>query len=331
MSNHHNVQGSCSCGRNRYVIHIPETHATSASVYFDNTSRARRSHATPLQAFLAVPLEWYHSSTIAYLPDETHTSIRRTYHTTSLPPSSTPIETTSNDSGEAEHQHTQKTFCGYCGTPLSTWSDESSAWEQPAGARESHPPTPAAPSAPTHPADWIAVTLGSLLDEHMPILDELGILPADDDEIDEENDQSTNDEAPRRTDQGAQTQPTTTTTTTTTRTSTTRTSPHDTTTNVLRTTGGRGIPWFEELVEDSGLGRIRKKRGGHTTANERVEWEVVELGGNGNDVAGEGAGSRTTTSTTTKKRKAGADDVADAHAHADDAPAQSEDVEMRSM
>ena len=43
----------------------------------------------------------------------------------------------------------------------------------------------------------------------------------------------------------------------------------------------RGIPWFEEMVEGSELGRIKQRRGGETSADgsTRIEWEVVEIGG----------------------------------------------------
>lgn len=43
----------------------------------------------------------------------------------------------------------------------------------------------------------------------------------------------------------------------------------------------RGAPWFEEMVEKTPLGRIKRQKGGHmTTSNdgtvEQVEWEVFE-------------------------------------------------------
>jgi hypothetical protein len=40
----------------------------------------------------------------------------------------------------------------------------------------------------------------------------------------------------------------------------------------------RGAPWFEELVENTRLGRIKQQRGGHSShdGRVRVEWEVVE-------------------------------------------------------
>lgn len=40
----------------------------------------------------------------------------------------------------------------------------------------------------------------------------------------------------------------------------------------------RGVPWFEEMIEGSELGRIKRRRGGQTSLDGRskVEWEVVE-------------------------------------------------------
>ena len=38
----------------------------------------------------------------------------------------------------------------------------------------------------------------------------------------------------------------------------------------------RGAPWFEDLVEDSLLGKIKRQRGGHVSRDVAVEWEIVE-------------------------------------------------------
>ena len=55
-------------------------------------------------------------------------------------------------------------------------------------------------------------------------------------------------------------------------------------TRVVRKTAGsmsnRGMPYFEELVEDSRLGKIKRRRGGHVDAEGReVQWEVTEIEG----------------------------------------------------
>lgn len=47
-----------------------------------------------------------------------------------------------------------------------------------------------------------------------------------------------------------------------------------------------GLPWFEDLIEGSHLGRIgRTRRGGGISADgrTRVEWEVVEFGSDENN------------------------------------------------
>lgn len=41
----------------------------------------------------------------------------------------------------------------------------------------------------------------------------------------------------------------------------------------------RGIPYFETMVENSRLGQIKHRKGGHVSrdGNVRVQWEVVEI------------------------------------------------------
>jgi len=96
-----------------------------------------RSQATPLSAWLRVPLSWYQSTTESYLPDETRSSIRRSY--------------TSPD-----EQNAKRHFCGFCGTPLSYWSEQ-----------------------PASEASYICLTLGSLSSDDLRDLEELGLLPAE--------------------------------------------------------------------------------------------------------------------------------------------------------
>lgn len=60
---------------------------------------------------------------------------------------------------------------------------------------------------------------------------------------------------------------------------------------VVRTSGAssmsmsnRGMPYFEELVDDSQLGKIKRRRGGRAGADgSLVEWEITELEGDGDD------------------------------------------------
>jgi len=60
--------------------------------------------ANPLTLWLRVPLPWYTSATFAQFPDETRSSIQRSFVS--------PF--TSNH---------RRVFCGYCGTQLSSWNE----------------------------------------------------------------------------------------------------------------------------------------------------------------------------------------------------------------
>ena len=62
-------------------------------------------------------------------------------------------------------------------------------------------------------------------------------------------------------------------------------------TQVAKTGHGRelkGTAWFEEMIEGSELGRMKRRREGQTSLDGRtkVEWEVVEFDGNdGEEIA----------------------------------------------
>lgn len=87
-----------------------------------------------------MPLPWVQSTTFAFLPDETHSAIRRVYT-------------------HPSQQHSKRQFCGYCGTPLSYWSEE-----------------------PEVEAGYISLTLGSLLREDLRDLEDMGLIPDQSDE-----------------------------------------------------------------------------------------------------------------------------------------------------
>jgi hypothetical protein len=59
-------------------------------------------------------------------------------------------------------QHSMRHFCGFCGTPLSYWSEQ-----------------------PRTEADFIQLTLGSLCSEDLGDLEDMGLLPDSDEEADE--------------------------------------------------------------------------------------------------------------------------------------------------
>ena len=67
-----------------------------------------RTQATPLTAWLRIPLDWFSSATVAQFPDESHTSIRRIFTPNQQP-------------------HSKRIFCGYCGTHLSYWTEHPTA------------------------------------------------------------------------------------------------------------------------------------------------------------------------------------------------------------
>ncbi|KAH7418556.1 hypothetical protein BKA64DRAFT_613753 [Cadophora sp. MPI-SDFR-AT-0126] len=135
MDHIHPLHGGCSCGRNKYTVSIPQNATERPLVFFDSGHGHRRFQATPLSAWLRIPLSWYSSTTYAFMSDESHSSIRRTY--------TSPTE-----------QSSKRHFCGFCGTPLAYWSEE----------------TP-------DEASYISLTLGSLSGTDLRDLEELGVLP----------------------------------------------------------------------------------------------------------------------------------------------------------
>ncbi|KAJ5725224.1 Glutathione-dependent formaldehyde-activating enzyme/centromere protein V [Penicillium malachiteum] len=243
---HEPLHGSCSCGRIHYQIQIPDNVTDHASVYFDSSRDSRidtdpnplassysvliviipgRFQGTPLTAWLRVPLDWYHSYTTSFFPDETHTSIRRTF--------------TPHDAPQ-----TQRIFCGFCGTPLSFWTEE-----------------------PEEEADYLAISIGSLLGADQHALEDLHLLPEDSDEDVPYTGISSSSLAP--------TQEATSTS------SITVPSFPDSPDLSRSVRSGiiHGIPWFEEMVEGSRLGRLMRSKRGKGVSEDKstsFEWEISE-------------------------------------------------------
>lgn len=147
---------------------------------------------------LRIPLSHIRSTTHASYPDETHNTIRRVF---------TP-------------QHAPRTkhhFCGFCGTPLTYWSED-----------------------PIEEAEWVYVSLGSLRSESVEALESAGFLSGN-----RKADEDTN------------------------------------TTKIGHGREVRGTPWFEEMIEGSELGRMRRRRRGRTGADgkTKVELEIMEFEG----------------------------------------------------
>jgi hypothetical protein len=140
-----------------------------------------------------------------------------------------------------QEQHAMRHFCGFCGTPLSYWSEQ-----------------------PRSEADFIQLTLGSLHGEDLGDLEDLGLLPANDDE----SNRVTSPIHPTDTAGMAAMEAGTTI--------------GDGSTREVVLRSGRetlgGLPWFDTLVEGSRLGTLRHHKGSGRSSDGmvRVEWEVVE-------------------------------------------------------
>ncbi|KAI1180074.1 hypothetical protein F4777DRAFT_574356 [Nemania sp. FL0916] len=229
------LRGSCRCGRNQYAIQIPSTSSelAQAQVIFDSEIGHRLSSASPLSAFIRVPLLWYRSEVFPLYPDETRASIRRQY--------ASPAE-----------RHSQRSFCGYCGTPLSYWSEE-----------------------PRSEAEYIQLTLGSLLTEDLNSLQELGLLP-DYTETDETAVPAIAPMASREL------------------------SGRDTT----------SIPWFNSLISGSHLGSMRTTKNVFRHGASWVELEVTEWTADDDNEGGEreASTSGSSMSTSSKRKREDVDD-----------------------
>lgn len=316
MSDHNQLHGSCACERNQYTIIIPAASASLAQVFFDNTTATRRTQASPVSAWLRVPLDWYHSSTYAQFPDETHASIKRTFHTHTANPLLPP---------------TRRQFCGYCGTHLTAWSE---------GVGE---------------AEVVDVTLGSLLHESLERLEALRIyrgLEGDEEEglvrdpggtvnevdhilMQPHRQHSTRTSDGLIQDRGASVNepdhirgrpgglimdPNATVNEpdhirqrpgglVLDRHATMNEDDHVPMTQrkatdftrhsnppsrvVVHKMNNRGLPYFEEMVEHSRLGRIKHQMGGQSSADgsSHVQWEIIEIGGDEDEPMEEGSGS----------------------------------------
>ena len=120
------------------------------------------------------------------------------------------------------------------------------------------------------------LTLGSLLSESLDLLEALNILPdtSSEDEEGQTKGSEVNEEEHIPTNQkdegGVDATP-----------EPSRERPGAVSTQTLHSMQNRGMPYFEEMVENSRLGRIKRQRGGQTSQDGRmvVQWEVVEIGG----------------------------------------------------
>ncbi|KAI9901882.1 hypothetical protein N3K66_003699 [Trichothecium roseum] len=240
MSELRPLRGGCQCGRNRYIITVPQEGLSQARVLFNTEPEHQIPLATPLAAYIRVPLEWYHSTTQAFFPDETHATIRRVYT-------------------HPSQQYSKRNFCGYCGTPLSYWSEN-----------------------PETEADYIHLTLGSLLRDDLHDLEDLGLIPEDEDQrerkevVSEQDQQHVTTAGPTRS-------------------------------SVLRQS--YGVPWFDGMVEGTRIGNMRRSERVKRSSDGRVkvDWEIFEYTGPEEPSEGDVVMSLATTSTSSKRKRESTD------------------------
>lgn len=148
--------------------------------------------------------------------------------------------------------HSRRTHCGFCGTPLTYWSEQ-----------------------PRAEADYIQVTMGSLCCEDLCDLEDMGLIPEPPAEghtvqlpsIVGRGSVAPVDGASKAPAAAAATSPST----------------------ALQLRDQRettSIPWFDSIVEGSSLGgRLKATQGTRQRANgsTRIEWEIFEYTGDGSE------------------------------------------------
>lgn len=136
-------------------------------------------------------------------------------------------------------------FCGFCGTPLTLWTDN-----------------------PREEAEFMSVAIGSLFGEDQRALEDLNLLPDDLDENEDEDDveaEVSGSALAPSLDTSSVVVPS-------------FTGPGDISRSFRHGKAG-GIPWFEEMVEGSRLGRLMRARRGMGVSDDQstsIEWEVSE-------------------------------------------------------
>jgi hypothetical protein len=183
---------------------------------------------------------------MSLFPDETHTSIRRTF---------TPLHA----------PFSKRNFCGFCGTPLTYWTEK-----------------------PPEEAEYMSVTIGSLFGEDQSVLEDLGLLPNDVDTGDPPESMGT-------------------AVTSTTAPASVQVGSDEPRLSVTRRRGTvEGIPWFEEMIEGSWLGRVGKSRRGVGVSRDglmKIEWDVSEWHGGWTEGGAEDRDSESESGKVSGKRK----------------------------
>lgn len=107
----------------------------------------------------------------------------------------------------------------------------------------------------------MSVTIGSLFGDHQRLLEDLGLLPGSSDEETPENEDDQVEEVSRLSPAISSV-------------------PEPGLSRQYRQGTAGGIPWFEEMVEGSRLGRLLKARRGMGVSDDQstaVQWEVSEM------------------------------------------------------
>ncbi|CAK7217148.1 hypothetical protein SCUCBS95973_003044 [Sporothrix curviconia] len=288
MSTRRTLRGGCQCGRNMYIIQPPPDASEVARLLFDTAPSHRASLASPLPTYLRVPLAWYHSTTMPLFPDETQSMIHRSYE--HLNPGAARGGGVINTTGTRRH------FCGFCGTPLSFWSE-----------------------TPKSEADYIRLALGSLSPEDLDELDEWTGAADESDEGEEEKEEEEEEEEEEGDNNKKETVVAE---------SLKRARPGDG--PVARVTSSTGIPWFDSFIEGSRLYRhlqrqqkqnlkqagggthIRRHDAGSAQSADgtvHFEWEVLEWAeGDDGDDSDIGLGKRSSEQSPAKRARLGEDD-----------------------
>lgn len=157
----------------------------------------------------------------------------------------------------AEHC-SKRQFCGYCGTPLSFWCEQ-----------------------PASEAEFIHLTLGSLVQEDLQDLEDMGLIPDEPSDESDEGDKP-NSQAQHRA----------------------SVSPPN---KDVALRQSFGVPWFDTLVEGTRLGQMRQTKGIQQAqdGNVNIEWEVVEYSDTGDGDGDEDVEMVSAHSTASGKRKLG--------------------------
>ena len=116
---------------------------------------------------------------------------------------------------------------------------------------------------PPEEAEFLCINLGSLKDESVEKLEEAGIFEASNEDLHA----PTSGETPSHEIEGASRE---------------------------QARELKSNPWFEEMIQGSDLGRIKRRRGGETSVDGKstVEWEVVEFDDGAGELGGTGPTKR---------------------------------------